>query len=225
MTTHKYETHLHTAETSKCALSSGPEFARFFKARGYSGIFVTDHFLNGNTTVPQNLPWPQRIDLFCRGYDAAAREGAAVGLDVFFAWEYSYGWAHFLTYGLDKQWLLDHPDLLDWHVLDYFDRVHADGGFIVHAHPFRENVDLVHLVPNKTDAVETINPNRPDLANYQAQQFAAAFNLPQTAGSDIHATNQSRLAGITTTHRLTHARDYLPALISGQATPFDETTT
>ena len=49
---YKYETPLHTAETSKCGKSGGAEMARHFAGLGYTGIFVTDHFFNGNTTVP-----------------------------------------------------------------------------------------------------------------------------------------------------------------------------
>ncbi len=127
MTGFKYETHLHTSETSKCGDSSGAELADYYHARGYTGVFVTDHFLNGNHTVPPDLPWPQRVALFCRGYEETAQRGVRIGLEVFFAWEYSYGWAHFLTYGLDQQWLLAHPEVLDWDVLEYFDRVRADG--------------------------------------------------------------------------------------------------
>lgn len=45
-----YETHLHTAEGSACASASGAEQARRYKALGYDGIIVTDHFFN--ETVP-----------------------------------------------------------------------------------------------------------------------------------------------------------------------------
>lgn len=106
-----YETHLHTVETSLCGASPGAEFAHRFKSLGYTGIFVTDHFLNGNTTVPDDLPWDDRFALFCHGYSVTAAAGAQVGLDVFLAWEYSYGWAHFLTYGPGKEWLLANPDM------------------------------------------------------------------------------------------------------------------
>ncbi len=223
MTAYRYETHLHTSETSKCGCSSGAEFVRHFKALGYAGIFVTDHFLNGNTTVPQDLPWDQQIALFCRGYEAAAREGAKTGLDVFFGWEYSYGWAHFLTYGLGKDWLLAHPDLLAWDVLAYLDRVRADGGFIVHAHPFREKVDMVQLVPGKVDAIEVVSAARPDDSNRHALDFAASFGLPRTAGSDIHSTQQQRLCGISSARKLSGGSDYIAALRSGKAAIFDDT--
>ncbi len=222
MTTYKYETHLHTAETSKCGISTGAEFARFFKALGYTGIFVTDHFFNGNTTVPQDLPWPARVESFCHGYEVTAQEGTRLGLDVFFGWEYSSDWAHFLTYGLGKDWLLANPDLLTWNLLRYFDRVHADGGSIVHAHPFREGVELVQLVPDRMDAIEVVNCGRPDDANRHALDFAASFDLPRTAGSDIHSTKQKRLCGVACSRRLMEARDYIAAVKSGEAVLFDD---
>lgn len=222
MTMYRYETHLHTAETSKCGATLGADFVHFFKALGYTGIFVTDHFLNGNTTVDRDLPWNDRIDQFCRGYDVAAREGRTVGLDVFFGWEYSYGWAHFLTYGLGKDWLLANPDVLSWDLLHYFDRVHADGGAIVHAHPFREGVEVVQLVPAKVDAVEVINSGRSDECNRHALDFAVSFGLPQTAGSDIHSTGQTRLCGVYCPQRLTDARDYIAAVRAGKVVLLDE---
>jgi hypothetical protein len=137
-------------------------------------------------------------------------------------WEYSYGWAHFLTYGLGKDWLLAHPGLLTWNALDYFDRVHADGGWIVHAHPFREKVELVHLFPNKVDAVEIVNAGRPDDANRHALDFAASFGLPRTAGSDIHSTREARLCGVKSPRRFADAGDYRAALKTGEAVLFDD---
>ncbi len=225
MRTFRYETHLHTAETSKCAKSPGAEFAKFYKARGYAGIFVTDHFLNGNTTVPPELPWEKRITDFCRGYEVTAAQGARIGLHVFFAWEYSDAHGHFLTYGLGKEWLLDHSDLLMWDGLDYFDRVHADGGMIVHAHPFREKVDIVHLIPGRTDAVEIVNAGRPDDANRHAADYARSFGLPETAGSDIHAVGRPRQCGIEVSQPLTGGKDYLAALNAGDVVLFDENVT
>jgi len=221
MTAFKYETHLHTSETSKCAQSPGAAYVDFYRALGYAGVFVTDHFLNGNTTVEPALSWHERIALFCRGYAAASARGAAVGLDVFFAWEYSCGWAHYLTYGLGKDWLLDHPDLLAWDPLTYFDRVHADGGGIVHAHPFREQVEIVQLIPTKTDAVEVVNPGRPDEANRHARDYALSFALPQTARLGYPLDIRQRLCGVTTSQRLAGGRDYLAALGAGDAAIFD----
>jgi len=219
----KYETHLHTAETSRCGKSSGAEMARRFAALGYTGIFVTDHFFNGNCAVPPELPWAEKVTLFLRGYESAAEEGAKLGLDVFFAWEYSFGWAHLLTYGLGADWLLAHPDLLEWSVGDYIDRVHEAGGTIIHAHPWRTTGNpVMRLLPEKTDAVEIINANRPPEQNRQAADYARSFGFPVTAGSDIHEDSSSRRAGVFTDHRLTGGADYARAVLERKVKIFSE---
>ena len=54
-----------------------------YKEEGYTGIIVTDHFFNGNTTVPRDLPWEERVELFCKGYENAKAKGDEIGLDVY----------------------------------------------------------------------------------------------------------------------------------------------
>ena len=63
-----YETHMHTCLASACGTSTGKEHARYYKDIGYTGIIMTDHFFRGNTAVPRNLPWEERVDLYWRGY-------------------------------------------------------------------------------------------------------------------------------------------------------------
>ena len=113
---YKYETHLHTREGSACARATAAEQVRSYYEAGYAGIIVTDHFFNGNTAVPRNLPWEERVNLFCLGYENAKAEGDRLGMDVFFGWESGYYGTDFLIYGLDKDWLLKHDDILEWSV-------------------------------------------------------------------------------------------------------------
>ena len=68
---YKYETHLHTKEGSACSTAPAVEMALAHKKLGYDGIFVTNHFFNGNTSVPRELPWNERVELFCVGYEQA----------------------------------------------------------------------------------------------------------------------------------------------------------
>ena len=58
---YRYETHLHTCQGSACASATGAEMARAHLAAGYTGIFITDHFFNGNTAVPRELPFFPRL--------------------------------------------------------------------------------------------------------------------------------------------------------------------
>lgn len=99
MDLYRYETHLHTREASACALISGVDHVRSYKTAGYTGIIVTDRFFNGNSCVPMNLSWEERIDLLYRGYKNAKEEGDRIGLSVFFGWESNYKGTEFLVYG------------------------------------------------------------------------------------------------------------------------------
>lgn len=215
---YKYETHAHTAEVSKCASIPAVELVRFYKQMGYGGLFITDHFLNGNTTVPQQLPWKERVERYCEGYEKAYEEGKRIGLDVFFGWEYSYLGTDFLTYGLDKAWLLNHPDLLELSVKEYCSLVRSEGGFIVHAHPFREDhyIEFIRLNPRDVDAVEVINACRKSFENKLADEYADNYGLLKTAGSDNHWGKMKGYSGIQLDRRLQDVEDMIQAIKKGE---------
>ena len=211
----KYETHLHTAEGSACASATGAEQARRYKALGYDGIFVTDHFLNGNTAVREYKDWDDRISRYCAGYRSAKAEGDKIGLKVFFGIEYTYFGADLLTYGIDEQWLHDNPDALDISAFEFCRRVHELGGFIVQAHPFREADYLmdIKLLPMWSDAVEVFNTgNKQQVFNDRALWYADQYGLPHTAGTDNHHLSTERLSGVMTEKPLLTPQDYFDAV-------------
>ncbi|HLV09973.1 MAG TPA: PHP domain-containing protein [Halanaerobiales bacterium] len=220
----KYETHAHTAEGSKCSKISAVELVHIYKRWGYSGICITDHFLNGNTTVPEVLPWTERIELFCRGYEKAYAEGEEIGIEVFFGWEYSYKGTDILTYGLDKEWLLSHPGLLGYSINEYCDLAHNSGGLLVHAHPFREAeyIAMIRLLPRRVDTVEVINACRTDFKNERALEYANNYNLLKLAGSDTHRAQIESLAGIQAKRKLGDIDDMIKVIKDGQAEVFSE---
>lgn len=190
-----YETHLHTAEASACAILTGAEQARLYKKLGYAGIIVTDHFFNGNTAIPKDLPWEERVDLFRKGYDNARKEGEKIGLSVFFGWEANYDGTEFLIYGLEPEWIKSHPEMLSWPVEEQYRQIHAAGGFVVHAHPFRMRsyIKEIRLFPDSVDAVEVYNVgNRSVESDSKASEYAKKHNLPGTAGTDAHGFEPSR---------------------------------
>ena len=106
----------------------------------------------------------------------------------FLAGRLPQGYRFTLDHGLDKEWLLDNPDLLELSINEYCDRVRSAGGFIVHAHPFREAayINMIRLLPRKVDAVEVINASRLDFENECAMQYADNYDLMKIAGSDNH---------------------------------------
>ena len=214
---YRYETHLHTSEASACAVFSAVEQVRSYKEAGYAGIIVTDHFFNGNTTVSRKLPWEERVDLFCRGYEKAKEEGDRIGLSVFFGWEACFRGTEFLIYGLDKAWLKSHPDILSWDVEEQYRRIHADGGFIVHAHPFRIRPYIlkIRLFPSCVDAVEAINVgNRNDSFDRKAFAYAKNNNLLVTAGTDAHGHDSIR-SGVEFEYNIENMKGFIEGIKSG----------
>lgn len=216
----KYETHMHTVEGSACGRSTGSEMVKAYKEAGYSGVFVTDHFFNGNCAVDRSLTWEEKVEQFCKGYENAKREGERIGLDVFFGFEYCVDAADFLVYNLSKEWLLKHPDIDKWEPRRAFAQMHKDGGFIVHAHPFRERdyINHIHLFPRDVDGVEVVNGGqlREPWMNERAEIYAMMYDLPKTAGSDSHNAAGLPGCGIEVKVPLEKPEDYLVMLRAGE---------
>ena len=208
-----YETHMHTCQGSACGRSTGAQQARFYHEMGYAGIFISDHFTGGNIAVPKDLPWRERIDRFCAGYEEALAEGQRLGLDVFFGWEQNYDGDEYLIYGPDKAWLLAHPDIEHWTRQKQLEEVHKAGGAVIQAHPFRNRdyIKYILLGLKYCDGIEVANTgNKPDF-DLSAKHCAEAYGLLTTAGSDNHncaTANPALLMGVELPRRLESALDY-----------------
>ena len=217
---YKYETHMHTVEGSACGRSTGKEMVRAYKQAGYTGVFVTDHFFNGNCAVDRSLSWEEKVEQFCKGYENAKEEGDKIGLDVFFGFEYCVDAADFLVYNLSKEWLLKYPDIDKWEPRKAFAQMHADGGFIVHAHPFRERdyINHIHLFPRDVDGVEILNGGQLEypLMNERAKIYAMMYELPVTAGSDSHNAGTLPGCGVEVEKKIEKPLDYLEFLQAGE---------
>jgi len=212
---YKYETHCHTSEASACAKSSGEEMVQSYFQAGYRGLIITDHFFNGNSAIPADLDWKTRIDRFCKGYEKAVHAAEELPFDVFFGFEYGYHGTEFLTLGVDKNFLLENSDMLEWPIESFFDKVHQAGGYIIHAHPFRkrEYIKEIRLFTQYIDAVEIHNSgNDFQVFNDQAAQYASRNNLIATAGSDSHDAAQLSGSGICFARPLRSIEDFIQEL-------------
>jgi hypothetical protein len=183
-----YETHLHTREGSACGVSRGREYVEKYLDLGYSGIIVTDHFFRGNCRADRSLPWEKWVPEFCRGYEATREEGERRGLDVFFGWEETVDGNDYLVYGLDKEWLLEHPETAAWSRKKQFHEVRRNGGCVVLAHPFRFVNSLKRFPASSeyVDAIEAANSGNEPISDALAWAYAHELKVPVTAGSDIH---------------------------------------
>ena len=238
-----FDAHVHTAESSKCAKWSGAEAAGAYAAKGYSGIIVTDHYINGNTRADRTAPWEEQVAVAMAGYNgntradrtaageeqiavqmagykAAKARGDEIGLKVFFGFEAACDGAEFLTYGLDEEWLLKHPESAQLPMKEYLALVRSEGAFVVHAHPFRRSRHprCMHLFPGGVDAVEIVNFGNLDVDNYLAKVYAEAYGLPMTAGSDSHNFGDIRDFVVGTDTPIESVADYIERIKQGRLT-------
>jgi len=190
---YKVETHLHTSHASACAVNTGAEMARASKRDGYCAIFVTDHFFNGNTAIRgRHYTWRERIALFAEGYEDAKDAGRKIGLDVYFGFEYNCNGAEFLVYNYGAQKLLEYPDIMADGIETVLTNIKKGGGFIVHAHPFRNEYYIQSpgkTYPDYVDGVEVVNTHNRPKENALALEYAEKYNLIKFGGSDSHSAH------------------------------------
>ena len=110
---YRYETHLHTYPVSRCAKRSVRENLEYYKSLGYDGVFITNHFLDGNINIERDRPYEEKLEFYCSDYEEGLRLSKEIGIKVFFGVEMSYKGTDFLIYGLDKEWYLNHPEIME----------------------------------------------------------------------------------------------------------------
>ena len=211
----KYETHTHSSEASACATNDILKMLKKYHSLGYTGIILTNHFFNGNTCVPRNMPWESKIELFFSPYEKAKIKAKEYDMDVFFGLEYNYYATEFLVFGIDKTFLLSHPEIMSLPLADFCNLVHKNNGFIVHAHPYREApyISEIRLFPELVDAVEVINGSHAGTDfDEKAKQYSSKYNLLETAGSDAHNIKHSMFCGMEFEHRLKDINDFISSV-------------
>lgn len=216
---YRYETHLHTAPVSKCARAGVRETLEFYKSLDYTGVFITNHFIDGNINIDRSLPYEELIDFYFSDYEAALPIGKELGLDVFCGVEMSYGGTDFLVYGLDKQWYLEHPEIQGMKKSTLLTLLMEAGALVIQAHPFREAayIDHIRLFPRHVHGVETYNACNSDFTNAMAEYYAQQYGLFPFAGSDNHtAGNVKNLGGLQCTTPLRDEADFVQRFKKGE---------
>ncbi|MCL1987201.1 MAG: PHP domain-containing protein [Firmicutes bacterium] len=221
-----YETHMHTSESSGCGRSTAQEQVYAYKERGYAGVIITDHFLNGYSTCPRysDFDWHEKIEYVVAGYLSAKKFGDSIGLDVFLGWEFTVRGSDFLTYGLDINFLLANKDVDKLSVKSYSKLVRENGGFLAQAHPYRDKPYIEHKFPvdaSLIDAVEVFNAsdviystNNP---NEKAANFAKKHKMPIQAGGDSHGVNDNP-SGIKLAKKAENIYDIINAIKNKEVT-------
>ena len=210
---YKYETHLHTAPVSNCGKAGVEETVVFYKEMGYDGIFITNHFLDGNMNRDyKDAPYEEAISFYFSDYEKALEIGKEIGIQVFLGVELTYKGTDFLIYGLDKAWYLAHPEIMEMKKSEELAFMMECGALVIQAHPFREAsyIDHIRLYPRQIHGVEVCNAYRTELENALAKHYAESYELLEIAGTDNHWAGEAKaVAGIYTDTPIKDEQDFI----------------
>ena len=109
---------------------------------------------------------------------------------------------------------------MTWDHVTHYQKIRADGGLIVQAHPFRERRYLseVYVHPHQCDAFEVANCGNPHEQDRLAYRYAKEHHITMTAGSDIHhvgRTDNGYIYGMEFDTPLNTITDYVTRIKHG----------
>jgi len=223
---YKYETHLHTFPVSRCAKADVKESLEFYKKLGYDGVFITNHFLDGNVNIEKERPYAEKVEFYFSDFEKGKEIGKTLGIKVFCGVEISYRGTDFLIYGLNKEWFLAHSEIMDMKKSEELKLMMAQGALVIQAHPYREAsyIDHIRLFPRNVHGVEVANANRTEMENKMAELYAKHYDLIEFAGSDNHyAAAQKKLAGLCFAEPVCDVQDFIEKVKNRKAEIFTAT--
>ena len=129
--------------------------------------------------------------------------------------------ADYLTLGLSPQFLYDHPWLERYDIEKYRDAVHAAGGILVRAHPYRRAWYIKKPYVERegiADAIEVFNGgNSSQEENDMALAYAQKHNMPMTGGSDAHHVDETARGYIALEKKAESYAELCEAIRTGKA--------
>ena len=202
----KYEMHVHSLPSG-----GGEDIEEHIRAlieKGYAGMVITNHFINGDTVIDRALSWEAFVSVYREDYERGKRLADALDFDLLFGIEEHIGQGReILIYGVSPDFLEKNPILRSCELSQYVRLVHEAGGLVFQAHPYRARYYISNPNPvdelDLLDGIEVYNAANEPEENEKAALLAKKKHLRCTAGSDGHSTRSVGRAGIATKERIT----------------------
>ena len=220
--TYQYDMHIHSFPCSV----GGTDIREHIDAlveKGFSGMVITNHFYCGNNGVDRALPWEEFVNAYKQDYLYGLEYAQQLDFDLLFGLEEHVGnGLEILIYGMDPEDIAAHPELKTGDIETYVEVVHACGGMIYQAHPFRvrryiKEPKLLDCL-ERLDGIEVYNGGNQPEENELAQQSATELGLKGIGGSDGHTPKKAGRSGIAVKERIRSNDDLIRILKSGEYT-------
>ena len=179
--------HSHSSGISKCCQMDAKGVVKEALNVGIDGIVLTNHYVKYYANDEDYLGLAVR---YVEEFNYAKKCGDEVGCKVFFGLEVTMeheGFPHLLVYGVEPQFILNHPQIFSYSQEQLYNAVKTAGGVLVQAHPYRKNLnalfDLKYL-----DGIEVnCHPLYEGTHLAELKKIAEDNNKLLTCGGDYHA--------------------------------------
>lgn len=189
--------HAHTSGISWCCRAPAPKILEDAKKVGIDGIILTNHFLD--TYLRDGMTPADLAQKYVNEYYYTKECGEEMGIKVFFGVEVTmqrHADEHVLVYGVDPDFVLQHPELYHMTLSELSRTVHAAGGYLSQAHPLRSGKNVL-MDPADLDGVEVNSHQLYDGPQYEfLSAYARTHGLTLTSGGDYHADASRPLCGV-----------------------------
>ncbi len=189
-TEYKYriELHAHTSPASGCSEITPVEMVDTYKALGYNGVAITNHFIFEHDSRPKE----QYIEDFVKNFEETKEYGEEKGLKVYLGAEIRFTENNndYIIYGIDKAMLYEIYDLLPFGIENFRKQYKMPNSVFVQAHPHRNGIKVVDASLLHGIEVFNMHPGH-NAASGLTSRFAKENGLSLiTAGSDFHHPNK-----------------------------------
>lgn len=198
----KLDLHMHTTRHSPDSQMDPFALVRRARDRGLDGIVITEHDRLWSPAEIEELQAAANGLLVLAGIEVSAREG------------------HFLAYGVQDASRL--PRGIG--VADLCRAVHAQGGAVVAAHPFRWGQEFDAILEREQpdlDGLELMSKNMDADCRRRAAAIQQQKGLAGLGSSDAHAEAEVALCYTLFTARIRDGRDLVEAIRSRGCRPID----
>ena len=186
---YRIELHAHTSPASGCSEIAPKEMVDIYKALGYDGVVITNHFLYKCDRREKE----RYISDYLRDFEETRKFGEEQGIQIYLGAEIRFTECEndYLIFGLNEQMLWEIYDLLPKGIAFFRENYEMPQSVFVQAHPMRNGMERVDA--KLLDGVEVFNmhPNHNSRVALAAL-YAKNGNVPIiTGGSDFHHKNQN----------------------------------
>jgi len=178
--------HGHSSGISRCCQIPAPEVLKAAKDAGLDGIVLSNHYQK--VYIPDG-DYAAFAERYLEEYRYAERCAKELGCKVFFGIEVTmekHDLAHLLVYGVDEEFVREHPGLFEYTQEELYRLVKEAGGALVQAHPFRGRDGLLDV--RYLDGIEaSCHPLYEGTFLDRVTEVAHNAGIILTCGGDYHA--------------------------------------